>query len=423
MADPSFFVKVGIECGIGIGTKCAAEAEKRKGRFAKELDFVTANVIMAIIADFMLVWLPAPTMSFATAQSCRVPRNAMARFFSCCPDNAFQKVPEGAASPGDLSAMSYSACCYHSKLAVRRDGTVTHEARTHARRLGASELRSAVPEGDCCAGFPSWSLAQRVAAPIRNGGKLLVVGFSASMFGVLITNLLCWVREQVSGGCQQSNPQNPLTVSAAYATYMATSSNMRYQVVAGVLEERGIEVRVARSLLATNAAGVLMLAVSRTLSGHLHRDAECMPACRPSLRANPRCATRCRSCCGQPTPSWGACGGWTLCASWAYNQRARRTTRRRGTSGAKPCVYFSSACILAIAGLSGHPQPCGLFFPCHVCAPGLQRPRQAQRSTSCRWRQHRLAAHTHRGLEGPRARWRMRGWLDLAAVQLIMSAR
>ena len=95
MADPSFFVKLGIECGIGIGTKCAAEAEKRKGRFSKELDFVTANVIMAIIADFMLVWLPAPTMSFATAASCKTPQNALTRFFACCPDNAFQKVPKG----------------------------------------------------------------------------------------------------------------------------------------------------------------------------------------------------------------------------------------------------------------------------------------------------------------------------------------
>jgi hypothetical protein len=96
MADPCFFVKIGIECGIGIFTKCAAEAEKRKGRFSQELDFVMANVIMAIIADFMLVWLPAPTMAFANARSCRTPPNAIARFFSCCPDNAFQKVPEGA---------------------------------------------------------------------------------------------------------------------------------------------------------------------------------------------------------------------------------------------------------------------------------------------------------------------------------------
>lgn len=30
----------------------------------QELDFVLANVMMALIADFMLVWLPAPTLSY-----------------------------------------------------------------------------------------------------------------------------------------------------------------------------------------------------------------------------------------------------------------------------------------------------------------------------------------------------------------------
>lgn len=31
----------------------------------KEIDFVGANIGMAIIADFMLTWLPAPTLSYA----------------------------------------------------------------------------------------------------------------------------------------------------------------------------------------------------------------------------------------------------------------------------------------------------------------------------------------------------------------------
>jgi Protein RETICULATA-related len=35
MADSSFFVKVAIECGIGIFTKCAAEYEKRKVRLCR----------------------------------------------------------------------------------------------------------------------------------------------------------------------------------------------------------------------------------------------------------------------------------------------------------------------------------------------------------------------------------------------------
>lgn len=61
MADPSFMIKVAIEVGIGICTKSTAEYTKRGESFQSQLDFVFANVCMALIADFMLVWLPAPT--------------------------------------------------------------------------------------------------------------------------------------------------------------------------------------------------------------------------------------------------------------------------------------------------------------------------------------------------------------------------
>ena len=64
LADPGFMVKVGLEVGIGVCTKTTAEYTKRGDDFKSELDFVFANLVMAVIADFMLVWLPAPT--FAT---------------------------------------------------------------------------------------------------------------------------------------------------------------------------------------------------------------------------------------------------------------------------------------------------------------------------------------------------------------------
>jgi hypothetical protein len=64
LGDPSFPVKVGIECGIGVVTKVTAEKTKREDNFWREIDFVGANVLMAIIADFMLTWIPAPTLSF-----------------------------------------------------------------------------------------------------------------------------------------------------------------------------------------------------------------------------------------------------------------------------------------------------------------------------------------------------------------------
>lgn len=43
---------------------------------------------MAIVADFMLVWLPAPTVSLRPPLS--VSAGLIAKFFFGCPENAFQ---------------------------------------------------------------------------------------------------------------------------------------------------------------------------------------------------------------------------------------------------------------------------------------------------------------------------------------------
>lgn len=87
LADPGFLFKLVVECGIGICTKSAAEYTKRQESFWKELDFVTANVIMAILADFMLVWIPAPTLVYDRSISTR---RMIFPWFKKCPDNAFQ---------------------------------------------------------------------------------------------------------------------------------------------------------------------------------------------------------------------------------------------------------------------------------------------------------------------------------------------
>ena len=80
---------------------------------------------MALVADFMLVWLPAPTLSYAARAA--PSSNALLRFLATCPENAFQKVPPG---------------------------------------------------------YAPFSLAQRFGAVARNGAKLLGVGFGASLLGV-----------------------------------------------------------------------------------------------------------------------------------------------------------------------------------------------------------------------------------------------
>ncbi|XP_047952354.1 protein RETICULATA-RELATED 4, chloroplastic-like [Salvia hispanica] len=182
LADDLFLTKVGIECGVGIFTKTAAELEKRRENFSKELDFVFADVVMAIIADFMLVWLPAPTVSLRPALA--VSAGGLSKLFYGCPDNAFQ---------------------------VALAGT-------------------------------SYSFLQRAGAIVRNGAKLFAVGTSASLVGTGVTNLLIKARKAIDKSFAGEAEDIPiLSTSAAYGVYMSVSSNLRYQVLAGVIEQRILE--------------------------------------------------------------------------------------------------------------------------------------------------------------------------------------
>ncbi|XP_071690089.1 protein RETICULATA-RELATED 4, chloroplastic-like [Rutidosis leptorrhynchoides] len=182
LADDLFLTKVGIECGVGIFTKSAAELEKRRENFMKELDFVCADVIMAIIADFMLVWLPAPTVSLRGPVAVNAGR--LAKYFSGCPDNAFQ---------------------------VALAGT-------------------------------SYSFLQRIGAIVRNGAKLFAVGTGASLVGTGVTNVLINARKAIDKSYAVEAEDLPiLSTSVAYGVYMSVSSNLRYQVLAGVIEQRMLE--------------------------------------------------------------------------------------------------------------------------------------------------------------------------------------
>ncbi|XP_073288486.1 protein RETICULATA-RELATED 4, chloroplastic-like isoform X2 [Primulina huaijiensis] len=156
LADDLFLAKVGIECGVGLFTK-----------------------VMAIIADFMLVYLPAPTVSLRPPLALNAGR--LARFFYSCPDNAFQ---------------------------VALSGT-------------------------------SFSLLQRVGATARNGAKLFAVGATSSLVGTVVTNAFINARKAVEHSAEDEVENVPvISTSVGYGIYMAISSNLRYQMVAGVIEQR-----------------------------------------------------------------------------------------------------------------------------------------------------------------------------------------
>ncbi|KAJ6750787.1 hypothetical protein OIU85_001334 [Salix viminalis] len=182
LADDLFLAKVGMECGVGMFTKTAAEYERRRENFFNELEVVFADVVMAIIADFMLVFLPAPTVSLRSPLAGNA--GPIAKFFHNCPDNAFQ---------------------------VALAGT-------------------------------SYSLLQRLGAIARNGAKLFVVGTTSSLVGTAVTNALINARKAVDKSSAGEVENVPiLSTSVAYGVYMAVSSNLRYQILAGVVEQRILE--------------------------------------------------------------------------------------------------------------------------------------------------------------------------------------
>lgn len=182
LADDLFLAKLAMECGVGVIAKTAAEYEKRRENFVKEIDIVIADVVMAIVADFMLVYLPAPTVSLQPPLATNA--GHIANFFHNCPDNAFQIA-----------------------LAGR-----------------------------------SYSILQRLGAILRNGAKLFTVGTSASLIGTGVTNALIKARKAVDKELDDEVEDIPvLSTSVAYGVYMAVSSNLRYQILAGVIEQRMLE--------------------------------------------------------------------------------------------------------------------------------------------------------------------------------------
>ncbi|KAK3026346.1 hypothetical protein RJ639_042643 [Escallonia herrerae] len=150
LADDLFLAKVGIECGVGVFTKTAAEYQRRGENFFKELEIVFADVV------------------------------ALA-------------------------------------------GT-------------------------------SFSFLQRIGAIVRNGAKLFVVGTSSSLIGTVVTNALINARKAVDNASADEVENVPIfSTSVAYGVYMAVSSNLRYQVLAGVIEQRLLEPLLHRHKLILSA--------------------------------------------------------------------------------------------------------------------------------------------------------------------------
>ncbi|CAA7060438.1 unnamed protein product [Microthlaspi erraticum] len=186
LADPKFLNRLAIEEAISITTTLLAQYEKRKENFFEEIDYVITDTVRGSVVDFFTVWLPAPTLSFLSyADETTGPDSidALRSLLGSIPDNAFQKSLAG------------------------RD----------------------------------WTLNLRVAAVVVGGLKLAGVGVVSSFAAVGASNALNAVRKFIKPELvvAQKPKRSPLLKTAmVYGGFLGTSANLRYQIIAGLIEHR-----------------------------------------------------------------------------------------------------------------------------------------------------------------------------------------
>lgn len=174
IADRLLLLKVAIEEGIGLFGKLSAEYEQRRSRFWDEKEFVFANLLAAILADFALVYLPAPSVRLTDAAPGKSIGAWISNIAAGLPSNVFQ----------------------------------SDRPFTLAQRLGGLGVKSL---------------------------QLFGVGFVCAFSAIMLTNGLMAVRERLDENYKPiTQKQNVLAVPLLYGVFLGVSSCGRYQLVNGV---------------------------------------------------------------------------------------------------------------------------------------------------------------------------------------------
>ncbi|OAY38343.1 protein RETICULATA-RELATED 6, chloroplastic [Manihot esculenta] len=197
LADPKFLHRLAIEESISITTTLLAQYERRKENFFEELDYVITDTVRGSVVDFFTVWLPAPTLSFLSyADETNGPENidVLKGLLGSIPDNAFQKNLPG----------------------------------------------------------KDWNLSHRFASVLLGGLKLSCVGFISSIGAVASSNMLYAIRQMINPAliASQRTKRSPILKTAVvYGCFLGISANLRYQIIAGLVEHRIADAFASQALL------------------------------------------------------------------------------------------------------------------------------------------------------------------------------
>ncbi|CAI7793405.1 unnamed protein product [Closterium sp. NIES-54] len=252
-ADPRFLQRIVTEEAISVTTALLAQWEKRRDRFWSEIEYVATDVLRGVIVNFFTVWLPAPTLSFPAASA--------------------------------ASSIAGSAAAGAAGAAQGPVQQLVSGVGAWAATLPKNAFQRATQPGQ------DWGLQQRLASILFTSGKLFTVGFSASVGTVALNNLFMEVKNRLgelsaagaagaaaggaasaaaaAGGGAANAPaatkRSPvLKTAAVYGGFLATSANLRYQVIGGVVEHW-----IADYYLAANPmAGAALSMIARTLNSY-----------------------------------------------------------------------------------------------------------------------------------------------------------
>jgi Protein RETICULATA-related len=189
-ADPNFAFKSSAEVALAALTQLSAEWNRRGGnRMLPEIDFVMGGVITAIAGKYFAMWRVAPTTSSATA---------------------------GAASTS-TGALSQS--------------------RPNEPRIFGMAVPTNVFQPYMMDGTTRPTSAQRCASLLAPVFPLFRAGVASSAVGYGLTYLFVRLRElAVPSYVSVTQHMNVLHASIYTGAFLATVSNVRYQVLQGVVE-------------------------------------------------------------------------------------------------------------------------------------------------------------------------------------------
>ncbi|CAK0786940.1 hypothetical protein CVIRNUC_010154 [Coccomyxa viridis] len=210
MGNPRFLLVLAIEEVIGCTAKTIAEYQARGKDFWKEIDFVLSDLSLEVIGDFAIIWLLSPKKSFS-----RAPQGGLSHFAAGLPGHTLQI----GAFPlqyrlGSLllrAAQFFAVGCFASVVGHSLTILLAEKRRAKLEHIRALKQKEGAPK--LLAALPLDEEPEKELAPVAR-------------------NSICW------------------------GIFMATSANLRYQLLSG-FDERYMAKLVPNRALNTGLTALM----------------------------------------------------------------------------------------------------------------------------------------------------------------------